>query len=266
MLIEVAGQPVFIHSQETRPNPQRATITFVHGAGMDHSIWTLPKRHFERHGYNVLAIDLPGHGKSAGPLLVTIDAMADWITSCLKTLELQQTAIAGHSMGSLVALNFAARYPHHCRALALLGCSVPMPVSDELLDAARRNHADAVTMLNLWGHGKPAHLCGNPNPGMWRLGGGQQLLERAADGVIYNDLLACHHYQDGLEHASRVQCQALLILGQRDLMTPPRNSQPMVERLTRTQTLLLKNCGHSMLSEQPNEVLDGLRTVLLSLP
>ncbi len=57
-----------------------------------------------------------------------------------------------------------------------------------------------------------------------------------------------------------------LIMGQHDLMTPPRNSQPMVERLAKTQTLLLRNCGHSMLSEQPNEVLDGLRTVLLSLP
>jgi len=263
MLIEVAGQPVFINSHTAHMDPQRATITLVHGAGMDHTVWTLPKRHFERHGYNVLALDIPGHGKSAGPLLTTIDAMADWIASWLETLGLAQTAIAGHSMGSLIALKFAARHPHHCRALALLGTSAPMPVSDELLDAALRNHPDAIAMLNLWGHGKPAHLNGNPNPGMWRLGGGQQLLERAADGVIHNDLLACHRYANGLEHAAKVQCPTLFILGQRDLMTPPRNSRPMTERMPKSRSLLLKNCGHSMLSERPNEVLEGLRSILM---
>jgi len=263
VLIKVAGQQVFIHCQQGCPQPQRATITLVHGAGMDHTVWTLPKRYFERHGYHVLALDLPGHGKSHGPLLASIDAMADWIIDCLDTLGLEQTAIAGHSMGSLVALSFAARHPGYCRALALLGSSAPMPVGEELLDAAYHNHGDAITMLNLWGHGKIAHLGGNPNPGMWRLGGGQQLLERAADGVIYNDLRACHLYENGLAHAGQVQCPTLLILGQQDLMTPPRNSQAMLEQITGAKTLLLKRCGHSMLSECPNEVLDGLRSILM---
>ncbi|HED14533.1 MAG TPA: alpha/beta hydrolase [Gammaproteobacteria bacterium] len=263
MLIEVAGQQVFINSQEPRPDPRRATITFVHGAGMDHTVWTLPKRHFERHGYNVLAVDLPGHGKSSGTLLSSIGTMADWILAVLQALDLQETAIAGHSMGSLVALNFSARHPQHCRALALLAISLPMPVSDELLDAARRNHPDAIAMLNLWGHGKAAHLDRNPNPGMWRLGGGQQLLERAADGVIYHDLQACHHYQEGMEHAARISCPTLLILGQRDVMTPLRNGLAVAEKIPHARKLVLSNCGHSLLSERPNEVLDGLRSVLL---
>jgi len=263
MYIQVAGQQVFINTHEPNLDPQRATITFVHGAGMDHTVWTLPKRYFERHGYNVLALDLPGHGKSSGPLLSEIDAMADWIANCLQVLGLRLTAIAGHSMGSLIALSFAARHREQCRALALLGTSVPMPVSDELLDAARCNHPDTITMLNLWGHGKPAHLNGNPNPGMWRLGAGKQLLERAADGVIFNDLYACLQYENGLEHAARIRSPTLFILGQRDLMTPPRNSQSMREQMPEARTLLLQQCGHSMLSEHPNEVLDGLRSILL---
>ena len=235
-----------------------ATVMFIHGAGQDHTIWVLPTRYFVRHRRNVLSVDLPGHGRSDGPPLPTIEDMADWVIALFETTGLETTAVVGHSMGTLVALETAVRHADRVRAVAMVGTSVPMPVSDTLLDNASEDKHLALDMLTLWGHSHAAHLGGNSTPGMWMLGGGIRLLERAGPGVVYNDLQACAEYSRGLNNAATVSCPVLLILGQRDAMTPARAAVDVSKALPNAETVVMEGSGHALLSERPDPVLDEL--------
>lgn len=262
MIIEVAGAPTYIYTGGRAIDSSRPSVMFVHGAGLDHTVWTLPARYFVRHGFNVFAIDLPGHGRSQGQLRQSIAEMADWLPQLLDVLGVDQTALVGHSMGSLIALEAAARHPQRVRALALLGSGVPMMVADQLQSAADNNDHLAIDMLTLWGYSKAAQFGGNDTPGMWMVGGTTRLFEKAADGVIANDLSACNQYTNGLESAVEVQCPTLLILGSHDIMTPPLRGNELAELIANSRTVLLQGSGHTMMSEQPDSVLDALISIV----
>lgn len=238
--------------------PQQPTVVFIHGAGMDHSVWQLPARWFAHHGFNCLALDLPGHGRSAGTALASVEALADWVMAVLDQFGLEQASLVGHSMGSLVALDAANRYPQRIERIALLGSSAPMPVGKALLDAAQADHPDAIAMINGWGHGRRAHLGGvQPIPGLWLLGFGSALLHKAQPGVIFTDLNACNAYQP----QQWPTCPALLLLGERDLMTPPKAGKALAARLSQAQVQLLP-CGHMLMAEAPDAVLDALSSFI----
>ena len=182
--------------------------------------------------------------------------------SVAKVATLKQAAIVGHSLGSLVAIAAAARHPDRVRVIALIGSTLPMRVSEALLEAARGDRHEAIDMLTIWGYGKAAQMGGNPVPGNWTLGTGRRLMERAAPGVIYRDLNACNEYTAGLEHAAAVRCPALLILGERDQLTPARSATRLAEALRNAESVILNGCGHAMLAERPDTVLDQLIRVV----
>lgn len=262
MIIDVAGSPTYLYSGGRAIDPDQPSVMFVHGAGLDHTVWTLPSRYFVRKGYNVMGVDLPGHGQSQGALRASIEDMADWLVEVLDALDVTQTALVGHSMGSLVALEASARHVPRVRSLALLGSGVPMPVAGPLQQAADANEQAAVDMLTLWGYSKAAQIGGNDTPGMWMVGSTSRLFERAANGVIANDLAACNAYQHGLDSAAAVQCPALLILGSHDIMTPPLRGNEVAQAIPDSRTVILKGSGHTMMSEQPDAVLDALITIV----
>lgn len=258
MQLQINGNEVFIATGNRIPDPKKKTVLFLHGTGQDHSIWVLPTRYFARHDRNVLAVDLPGHGRSGGEPLKTVSEMAHWVIEVLDAAGLASTAVVGHSLGSLVAIAVAAHYPRRVRALALVGTTVPMPVSDDLLEAARKNKHDAIEMLTFWGFSKSAQLGGNAAPGNWMLGCGQRLMEHAKPGVIYADLVACNEYCEGLEDATMVECPVLLILGERDMLTPVRSARRLADALPNAEKFVLEGSGHALLAEQPDPVLDLL--------
>ncbi|HIG42626.1 MAG: alpha/beta hydrolase [bacterium] len=245
------------HLKEGQPN-----VIFLHGAGMDHSVWVLPARYFARHGYNVYALDFPGHGRSEGLPLTSIDAMADWVSDAMDALGVVSSAIVGHSMGSLIALNFAARHADKTRVLALLGTSTPMPVTDLLLDAARNNHHDAIDMANTWSHSSFGQMGGNENPGVCMTMSGQRLLEQANPDVFYAGLNACNEFTNGAELAAEITAETMVIIGKQDKMTAAVSAQEVADSIPHCHTVLLHPCGHSMLSEQPNAVLDALAKIV----
>jgi pimeloyl-ACP methyl ester carboxylesterase len=170
--------------------------------------------------------------------------------------------IVGHSMGSLIALNLAAQHPKVSLRLALLGTSTPMPVADPLLNAARDNSHAAIDMANTWSHSRYGQMGGNQVPGMWMSGGGERLLERAAEDVFYCDLNACNDFVNGAELAVQVQCPSLVIIGQQDMMTAPVSSQKVAAAIPDSRIVELERCGHSMLSEKPDEVLNALKSII----
>ncbi|MFO7654300.1 MAG: alpha/beta hydrolase [Candidatus Krumholzibacteriia bacterium] len=261
MLLEVNGHAVYATSGGRRPGRARETVLFVHGSGQDHSIWALPARRFASHDRNVLAVDLPGHGRSGGAPLQSIEAIADWLVAVLDAAGRERAAIAGHSLGSLAALAAAARHPGRVRAIALVGTAWPMAVSPALLAAARENLPSAIDMLTRWGfHNAGAgQTPASINP---LQEAGRRLLERARPGVIHTDLKACNDYAAGLEHAAAVNCPALLILGEHDRLTPPRAARQLAAALPNAETIILEGAGHAMLAERPALVLEHLTRVL----
>lgn len=254
----IDGRSAYVGTGGQEIDTARESVVFVHGAGQNHTIWVLPTRHFVRKGFNVLSVDLPGHGRSAGPCLSSIEQMADWIAEVVRVAGLLRASLVGHSMGSLVTLAAAARHPDRVRALAMVGTAAPMPVHDALLATSAANDHIALDMLTLWGHSSTAHLGGSPTPGMWMLGCGLRLLEEAGKGVVHADLTACNSYADGLVHARQVACPTILILGERDAMTPVRATHALVAAIPNVETVVLPGSGHALWSERPDPVLDAL--------
>ncbi len=262
MKIQVAGHDTYLYTNNRDIDPGKPSVVFIHGSGLDHTVWTLPARHFARHGRNVIGIDLPGHGRSSGDPLGSIEDMADWIVAVLDVLGIEQAALAGHSLGSLIALDCASRHAARVRAVALVGTTAPMPVSDAILDASAANDHSAFDMLTQWGYSKRHLYGGNRNSGIWMVGNTLRLYERGGPGVLYNDMNACNEYTAGLERAPQVQCPALMVLGEEDRLTPTRGTGPLQEALANAQVVVLPGAGHSIMVEEPNALLDALHKVL----
>jgi len=144
----------------------------------------------------------------------------------------------------------------------VVGISLPMAVNDDLLAAAKANDHVAADLIVGWGHGRAAHLGGHRAPGLWMMGEGLRLLEKAAAGVLYNDLAACNDYRDGDKAAAAVRCPTLLVLGDGDIMTPPRRTRDLAAAIPESRTVVIEDCGHMVMTERPDELLDALRAFL----
>jgi pimeloyl-ACP methyl ester carboxylesterase len=238
--------------------PRRPTVLFVHGAGMDHSVWPLQARHFAYRGWNALALDLPGHGRSGGELRDSIERMADWLWELIKALAADPVTLVGHSMGALICLDAAARHRRRIARLALLGGAPRMPVHPALLAAALEPGSRAATLICDWGFGPAGHLGGHKAPGGWMMGHGMRLLTRAAGRVLHTDLAACNAYRGGLAAAAKVRCPTLVLAGELDRMTPARHAAELAGAIKGAEFVALPACGHMMMVEQPDATLDAL--------
>ena len=263
-------------------------VVFIHGALHDHSVWTLLARWFAHHGHSVLALDLPGHGRSAGPALASVEALADWVLAALDAAGLGRSvpvSLVGHSLGSLIALAAAAQAPERVSRLVMVGSTFPMKVSPALLDTARDNPLKAIDMVNSFSIGSMAAKPSFPGPGIWLHGSNRALMRRvlagastsgsgsglgsgvspqAASGCEFNlfhhDFSVCDRYADGLAAAARVRCPATMVLGTLDQMTPPRSARELSSAL-KARTVLLPS-GHSLMTEAPDGLLAALRVAL----
>jgi pimeloyl-ACP methyl ester carboxylesterase len=260
--LTVDDEEVYAYTGAREFDAARDPLIFVHGGGLDHTVWLLQSRYFAHHGRGVMAVDLPAHGKSGGEALTSIADMADWVVRLMDAAGVKTATLIGHSMGALVVHEAAARHPGRVRRIATIGISVPMPVTDALLSAAQADQHDAFDMVNVWGHGSRAHLGGNQAPGMWMTGSGIRLLERSAPGVLYADLNACNAYRDGLESSALIACPAHVILGRDDRMAPVKAAEPWLKTLADARVTILDNCGHMLMAEKPGEVLDLLIAAL----
>jgi pimeloyl-ACP methyl ester carboxylesterase len=258
MDLSVENKKAFAYTAAHALDLKKPAVVFIHGAGLDHSWWGLQSRYFGYHGWNVLAVDLPGHGRSDGPPIASVKGMAGWIFQVLDSLKIQSATLVGHSMGSLVALECAARRPERVERIALIGTAYPMQVGEAFLDAARRNDHAAYDMETIWGHAAQAPLAGNPNPGMWMYGDTLARLRRLAPGVLHDDLKACNDFR--LE--GEISCPVLMVLGKRDVMTPVKATAELQKRIAQARTVLIEPSGHSLMAEAPDATLDALISFL----
>jgi pimeloyl-ACP methyl ester carboxylesterase len=259
MKLSVNGAEVFAATGGRDFDKSLPAVVFIHGAGFDHSAWALHTRWFAHHGYSVLAPDLPGHGRSAGPSLSTIAEMADWTAALCDAAGAAKAHLIGHSMGSLISLETAARHPGKVSALSLIGTAATMTVGPDLLKAAEANDQDAIDMVSIWGLGFNAELGGSLAPGLWMHGGAQAVLSHCEPGVLFRDLSACNSYANALTAAASVTVPTTIILGERDMMTPAKAGKALAAAIPQARTVVVPGSGHMIMAERPDELLAALR-------
>ena len=262
MHYQVQGKTAYCYTGGKNFNPAQPTAVFIHGAQHDHSVWGLQTRYFAHHGYNVLAVDLPGHGRSAGPALAGIEDISAWLLALLDQAGVESAMLIGHSMGSLAALETAGRSPKRVAKLALVGTAYPMRVSDALLGAAREDEQRAIDMVNIWSHSTMSPKPSSPGPGFSVMDGSRRLMQhiarRGPEQLFHTDFSVCNSYQQGETAAAGVTCPTLLLLGQRDMMTPPRAGATLQQAISHARTVIVPAAGHALMAEQPDAVLDAL--------
>ncbi len=254
--IQVRGQvaAVAVHGEAAA-----APLLLIHGAGHDHGVWDGIAPALAAAGHRVVAPDQPAHGASAGEALPSIDAMADWVLAVADALGVDSFRIAGHSMGSLVALAVAARAPARVGALYLLGSLAPMPVAPFVLDAARTDPPRAWALINKFSFA-PAELIGEQRRAELEAANLERMQRQGAD-VLATDLVACDSWQDGLQAATRVRCPVLLLSGDCDRMTPADAVLPLRDAFTAcaARLVVLPGAGHALMQEAPQALVEAMR-------
>lgn len=262
MDLTVNDQSVFAHTGGRPFDPALPVVVLIHGAGMDHTVWNLQSRYLAHHGRSVLAVDLPGHGRSGGQPLASIGELADWVAALLDAAGAPKAALVGHSMGALVALEAASLHPDRVAALALLGIAETMPVHPDLLKAACDNDPQAIELVIGWGFGPCGHLGGNAAPGLALLPTARRLMARQRPGVLGVDLAACNAYARGAEAAARVVCPALFLLGADDRMTPSKLGRALAKNIKTSEIIVLPGVGHMLMVEAPNPTTMALAEII----
>lgn len=268
MELHVNGHRCYAYTGGKALDPTLPCVVFVHGALHDHSVWTLLARWCAHHGHGVLALDQPGHGRSEGPLLDSVQGLGSWVLAVLNTvaIPINQVRLVGHSMGSLIALEAAAQATDSPARLVMLGTGYPMKVSPALLNAARDTPAVGMDMVNQFSFSTTAAKPSFPGPGNWLHGSNRQLMGRmqaqGADhgNLFLHDFSLCNAYDGAWHAAERVVCPVDLVVGEADQMTPPHATAELAQRLRATVHRVPG--GHAMMQEQPDAVLQALRQAL----
>ena len=264
MQIQVNGHTTYCYTGGKAFNPAMPTVVMVHGVLNDHSVWALQSRYLANHGWNVLAVDLPGHCRSAGEAPASVEAGADFVAALLDAAGVQRAALVGHSFGSLIALEAAARLGERVSHLVLVGTAYPMKVSPALIDAALNEPEKALRMVNVFSRSTLAPPSG---AGFWVYNAGlalgrKVLRSNTAVNVFHRGFVACDSYANGEQAIAAVQCPVLFALGAQDQMTAPKAAQGLVAAARaagkRVHTTSLP-VGHNQMSEAPDGTLMAIR-------
>ena len=278
MYLNVNGHPTFCYTGGKPFDAVKPTIVFIHGVLNDHSVWTLQTRYLAHHGYNVLALDLPGHGRSAGvhhdvEPCRTVESAADFILALLDAAGVQTAALVGHSFGSLIALEVAGRAPQRVSHLAMVGTAFPMPVSPALLETSLNQPMKAIDMVNTFSHSMLAPPPSALGPGTWLYGGSKALMRRIQASntrfnLFHTGFTACNDYKQGLAGVKHASAAMLFIVGKSDQMTPPKSAMALVNEAkaqSKDVKVVTLEAGHQLMTEAPDGVLMALKGFFATL-
>ena len=258
----VNGHSTYCYTGGKAFDAAKPTVIFLHGVLNDHSVWILQTRYLAHHGWNVLAVDLPGHCRSAGDPAATVEDAADFVLALMDAAGLPKAALVGHSLGSLIALEATARAPDRVSQLVLVGIAFPMKVSPALLDASLNEPMKALEMVNIFSRATLAPPPSAMGPGTWVYGaslalGRRVLASNAKVNLFHTGFKACDSYTHGEEAMTQVTCPVLFVLGSVDQMTPPKAAQGLIQKAQNAKVVYLPG-GHQQMNETPEPMLAAL--------
>ena len=270
MHVQVNGAPIYCYTGGKAFDATKPTVVFIHGVLNDHSVWALQTRYMANHGWNVLAIDLPGHCRSGGEAPATVEEAADFIGALLDAAGVQRAALVGHSWGSLIAMEAAARLKNRISHLVLVGTAFPMKVSPALIDASLNDPEKAMRMVNVFSRSTLAAPPSALGPGTWVFGAGMALGRKVLRSnpevnVFHRGFVACDSYGGGEAAMAQLTCPILFALGAQDQMTAPKAAQGLISAARaagKTVQVTQLPVGHNQMTEAPEETLFALRDFL----
>ena len=270
MYINVNGAQSYVYTAGKALDAAQPTVVFIHGVLNDHSVWILQSRYLANHGWNVLAVDLPGHCRSAGEAPASVEAAATFIEALLDALAVQRAALVGHSWGSLIALEVAAKLGQRVSHLVMVGTAFPMKVSPALLDASLNEPAKALTMINVFSRSTLAAPPSALGPGTWVYGASMALGRRVLASnphvnVFHRGFKACDDYVNGEKAVSQITCPVLFLLGDQDQMTQPKAATLLIETAQKSEKSVQVQritVGHNQMTEAPEATLFAIRDFL----
>jgi pimeloyl-ACP methyl ester carboxylesterase len=270
MYLTVNGHRTYCYTGGKPFNAAQPTVVFIHGVLNDHSVWILQSRFLANHGWNVLALDLPGHCRSEGEAPATVEEAADFIAALLDAAGVARAALVGHSWGSLIALEAAARLKDRASHLVLVGIAYPMKVSAALLDASQTQPLKALEMINVFSRSTLAPPPSALGPGTWVYGASMALGRRVLASnprvnVFHRGFKACDSYANGEAAIAAIACPVLFLLGAQDQMTPPKAAQPLIAKAReagKTVKVASLPVGHHQMTETPDATLFAIRDFL----
>ena len=260
MLLEIDSKKVFSSDVGKTFDKNKESIILLHGSGQSHVVWSLTDQYLSDEGYNVFALDFPGHGNSDGESLKSIEEMAEWISKVIDSVGYKEASLVGHSQGCLVTVECTARYPEKIKTLSLMGGAGAIPMNPELLALAENNDSKAVDLMMDWAHGPAGHFGGHPVPGLYHINtGGMLAKSRTIKDTLGVDFRACDNYKNGFEAAKKIKIPTLSILATGDKMCPVKEGKKLADLIDGSKVEIIDNCGHMMLLEEADRVLKVLK-------
>ena len=248
MIFQLENKDIHASDSGQGIDTNKDTIVFLHGSGLSHIIWSLAEQFFSSKNYNVLSIDLPGHGNSDGPCLDSIEKIADWMEKIFDKLKLKNLILVGHSQGCLEILEYSSRYKERLKKLVFVGGSNKMPVHPDLIELAQSGHSDAVKLMMKWGYeGSKKFIGGNPV---------EKIIQSPRDisEILAVDLNACNNYSNGSEAAKVIDLPSMLIFGELDKMVNLEVGKKFSNLIKNSTTHVIKGCGHMIMIEKAFEM------------
>ena len=248
MIFQLENKNIHASDSGQGIDTNKDTIVFLHGSGLSHIVWSLAEQFFSSKNYNVLSIDLPGHGNSDGPCLDSIEKIADWMEKLFDKLKLKNLILVGHSQGCLEILEYSSRYKERLKKLVFVGGSNKMPVHPDLIELAQSGHSDAVKLMMKWGYeGSKKFIGGNPV---------EKIIQSPRDisEILAVDLNACNNYSNGSEAAKVIDLPSMLIFGELDKMVNLEAGKKFSNLIKNSTTHVIKGCGHMIMIEKAFEM------------
>lgn len=270
MRIDVQGSSIYVYTGGRGHVPGQPTVVLIHGVLHDHSVWVLQSRYLAHHGWNVWAIDLPGHCKSQGEAPASVAEAADFIGDLLQAAGVTRAALVGHSWGSLIALETAARLKERISHAVLVGTAFPMKVSPALIESSLNDPEKAIQMINVYSRATLAPPPSALGPGTWVYGASVALNRRVLRAnpkvnVFHRGFVACDQYDRGLQAMAELTCPVQFVLGKQDQMTPPQAAQSLIKAAQAhgvRHEVVTVPMGHHQMNESPEETLAALKRFL----
>ena len=248
MIIEIEKKSVHASDAGQGVDNSKDTIVFLHGSGLSHIVWSLTEQFFSSKNFNVLSIDLPGHGNSEGPCLDSIEKITDWLEKVFEKLNLKNIILVGNSQGCLEAIEYSFKYKKRLKKMVLISGSYRMPVNKDLIDLASNGDSDAVKLMMKWGYeGSKKFIGGNPI---------ERIIQSPRDisEILAVDLIACNNYANGSKAAQSISCPIMLVFGELDKMVNLEAGKKFVNLVKNSTTHIIPGCGHMIMIEKAFEM------------